>query len=250
MTNRLRRFSKQPWIPVTTQFLVVFNDRSVTCETKTNSSRPTQHETTSASLHKISQSIRILGTVEPITNLQRNSGTSDLANTVKVLPVQSVNAGQVMATLETTLLQAKVTEVQAGLLSSNQALPPDPGEAQTSTQQSGQVRMTSSRNNSSASGQAVHDIKASDQISLRQPQATVSLAQATFTDDQSTVLLGQQNSERCRPVVVPSTRNLRVFSWKASNASHYYQRAGHSCSRARLGSVQDGPKINEKVAVK
>ncbi len=216
----LRRFARRRWV-ILSVVVVIILIAGGAYYSQTGSSSTPQYETVAANLGNISQSISISGTIEPVTDLELNFGSTGLVSTVNVQPGQSVKAGQVMATLDTTSLQAQVTQAQATLLSNQAKLASDEAGPTASAQQSSQAQITSAQNALAAAKQSLADTQASNQITLTQSQTAISQAQTALASDQTTLLLDQQNFAKYQPLVVPSTNATLQPVPVAASASAY-----------------------------
>ncbi len=215
-----RRLAKRRWALLSVAVVIIVIAGGAIYSQR-GSSTTTQYETVAANLGNISQSISISGTVEPVTDLELNFGSTGLVNTVNVQPGQSVKSGQVMATLDTTSLEAQVTQAQATLLSDQAKLGADQAGPTASAQQSSQAQVTSAQNALAAAKQSLSDTQASNQITLTQAQTSVSQAQTALASDQTTLLLAQQNFAKYQLLVVPSTNATLVPVSVQASASSY-----------------------------
>ena len=198
------RLIRRRWIIVTVAVVIVVIAGGVIYSQNSSSTTP-QYETVAASLGNISQSISISGTIEPVTDLELNFGSTGLVNTVNVQPGQSVKSGQVMATLDTTSLQAQVTQAQATLLSDQAKLASDQAGPTASVQQSSQAQIASAQNALAAAKQSLVDTQASNQITLTQAETSLNQAQVALASDQSTLQTVEQNFASAQKFVEPSS---------------------------------------------
>ena len=215
-----RRLAKRRWVLLSIAVVIILIAGGA-IYAKGGSSATPQYETVAANLGNISQSISISGTIEPVTNLELNFGSSGLVNTVNVQPGQSVKSGQVMATLDTTSLQAQVTQAQATLLSDQAKLAADQAGPTASVQQSSQAQVTSAQNALAAAKQSLSDTQASNQITLTQAQTSVSQAQTALASDQATLQINEQALAAAEKLVAPSSSATTVAVPVAGAPSDY-----------------------------
>lgn len=214
------RFAKKRWV-ISYIVVIVAVVAGGFYYTKNHKTATPQYETVAANLGNISQTITISGTIEPVTNLELSFGSTGLVKTVNVQPGQSVKSGQVMATLDTTSLQAQVTQAQAALLSDEAKLASDEGGPSASVQQSTQAQITSDQNALAAAKQALIDTQASNQITLTQAQVAVNQAQGALTEDQATLLLDQQSFSNYQKFVIPSSTATNASVTVEASAADY-----------------------------
>ncbi|HEX6493031.1 MAG TPA: biotin/lipoyl-binding protein, partial [Candidatus Dormibacteraeota bacterium] len=86
------------------------------------SSASTQYRTATATLGTVTQSLSLTGNLAPLGESDLNFGSAGKVTAVNVQPGQSVTAGQVLATLDTTTLSAALTQAQATLSSAQAKL--------------------------------------------------------------------------------------------------------------------------------
>ena len=76
------------------------------------SSASTQYRTATATLGTVPQSLSLTGNLPPLGESDLNFGSAGRVTAVNVQPGQSVTAGQVLATIDTTSLSAALTQAQ------------------------------------------------------------------------------------------------------------------------------------------
>jgi RND family efflux transporter MFP subunit len=100
----------------------------------------------SATTGTIQQTVTASGTIEPANQANLNFAVSGVVNAVNVKAGQTVTAGQVLATVGTTALQASVDAAQAQLTAANDRLSSDEASgATTSALDSDQASITSAQ---------------------------------------------------------------------------------------------------------
>lgn len=97
------------------------------------SSSSPKYRLASASLGTVSQSISVSGTLEPSTSQNLGFGSGGKVTSVNVTSGQQVQSGAVLATLDTTSLQAQIASAQASLASAQLKLANDQAAASTTT---------------------------------------------------------------------------------------------------------------------
>ncbi len=230
------RLIKRRWIIVTVAVVIVVIAGGVIYSQNSSSTTP-QYETVAASLGNISQSISISGTIEPVTDLELNFGSTGLVNTVNVQPGQSVKSGQVMATLDTTSLQAQVTQAQATLLSDQAKLASDQAGPTASVQQSSQAQIASAQNALAAAKQSLADTQASNQITLTQAEVAINQAANTLTNDQTSLFNDQTSFATYQKYVVPSTNETLTPVPVQSSSTGYDQATAQATLQTDQGYV-------------
>ncbi len=93
------------------------------------SSSSAKYRLASASLGNVSQSISVSGTIEPTSSQNLDFGSAGKVATVNVVVGQQVQSGAVLASLDTTALQAQVASAQASLSSAQLKLANDQAAA-------------------------------------------------------------------------------------------------------------------------
>lgn len=179
------------------------------------------YSTVAAKIGNISQSITISGTIVPVTNLELSFGSTGLVKTVNVQPGQSVKAGQVMATLDTTSLQAQVSQAQATVVADQAKLNTDEAGPTPSSLQSAQAQVTNAQNALAAAKQNLADTEASNQISQTQAQVAVNQAMVTLANDQITLASNQQTFANDQKLVIPSSNSTLATVFQPSSASDF-----------------------------
>lgn len=188
---------------------------------RTSATKTPSYSTVAAKIGNISQSITISGTIEPVTNLELSFGSTGLVNTVNVQPGQSVQAGQVMATLDTTSLEAQVSQAQATVVADQAKLNTDEAGPTPSSLQSAQAQVTNAQNALAAAKQNLANTQASNQISVTQAQTAINQMQIALTTDQLTMIQDQQTFANYQPKVTPATNATLETVPQPSTPSSY-----------------------------
>jgi len=216
----LRHLASKHWIFYSIGLVILLVAGTVIYQ-KTHTKAAPSYVTTAARLGNISQSITISGTIEPVTNLELSFGSTGLVSTVNVQPGQSVNAGMVMATLDTTSLRAQVTQAEATVTADQGKLSTDEAGPTAASLQSTQAQISTVQNALANAQQALVNDEANNQVALTQAQTTLSQAQFALTEDQATMLIDQQNFANDQKSVVPSTNETSTPVPVPASASSY-----------------------------
>ncbi len=188
---------------------------------RTSATKTPSYSTVAAKIGNISQSITISGTIEPVTNLELSFGITGLVNTVNVQPGQSVKEGQVMATLDTTSLEAQVSQAQATVVADQAKLNTDEAGPTPSSLQSAQAQVTNAQNALAAAKQNLANTQAANQISVTQAQTAINQMQIALTTDQLTMIQDQQTFANYQPKVTPATNATLETVPQPSTPSSY-----------------------------
>lgn len=176
----------------------------------------TTYRTAAATLGTVTQSLSMTGNLSPLGESDLNFGSAGRVTAVNVQPGQAVKAGQVLATLDTTSLQASLTQAQATLASAEAKLSLDQAgpTAQTLSQPQASVRTAelqlqsaqtslgdTQRSNAlavqqaeAAGGDALANAEAKAQQSNDQAQSQVSSAQVQLQNAQAALAALQQGT--------------------------------------------------------
>ncbi|HEY2703738.1 MAG TPA: biotin/lipoyl-binding protein [Candidatus Dormibacteraeota bacterium] len=135
------------------------------------SAAATQYRTAAATLGTVTQSLSLTGNLAPLGESDLNFGSSGRVASVTAQPGQAVKAGQVLATLDPSSLQAAVTQAQATLASAQAKLSLDQAgpTAQNLSQSQASVRSAESQLQSAQT--ALADTEANNALAVQQAQA-------------------------------------------------------------------------------
>jgi multidrug efflux pump subunit AcrA (membrane-fusion protein) len=147
----------------------------------------TTYRTAVVAYGTITQTIGMAGNLAPVSEADLNFASAGTVESVTAQVGDTVVAGQILAALDPTILEAQLSQAQATLDSANSKLAQD--RAGPSAQ-----NLTSAKNPVSAAQVAVNnaqtslaDTKAINAQSIAASQTTVNAAQSTVTADQSVV---------------------------------------------------------------
>lgn len=172
------------------------------------SSASTQYRTAAAALGTVTQSLSLTGNLAPLGESDLNFGSAGKVNAVNVQPGQSVTAGQVLATVDTTSLEASLTQAQATLSSAQAKLSLDQAGPTAQSLSQSQASVRSAQSQLASAQQALKDTQALNaqkvnanqeteaqaQQSNDQAQAQVSSAQVQLTNAQDALGVLEQGS--------------------------------------------------------
>lgn len=147
------------------------------------SSASTQYRTATATLGTVTQSLSLTGNLAPLGESDLNFGSAGRVTAVNVQPGQSVTAGQVLATIDTTSLSAALTQAQATLSSAQAKLSLDEAGPTASSLSQSQASVRSAQASLASAQTAFNDTKAINAQKVAQGQETA--AQAQQSDDQA-----------------------------------------------------------------
>lgn len=200
----IKRFVTKRWM-YSTIFVVVAIIATSVIYQKTHSTKIPQYVTAAAKLGNVNQVIDVTGTVQAVTDIGLDFGSTGLVSAVNVTPGQSVQAGQVMAVLDTSSLRAQVAQAAANVTAAQARLATDEGGPTASVQQSTQAQIATAQNNLNAANHALTDTEAANQISLLAAQVAINQAQTTLQDDQTTLVANQQSFANYQKLVIPTS---------------------------------------------
>ncbi len=135
------------------------------------SAAATQYRTAAAALGTVTQSLSLTGNLAPLGESDLNFGSSGRVASVTAQAGQAVKAGQVLASLDPSSLQAAVTQAQATLASAQAKLSLDQAgpTAQNLAQSQASVRSAESQLQSAQT--ALADTQANNALAVQQAQA-------------------------------------------------------------------------------
>jgi macrolide-specific efflux system membrane fusion protein len=155
------------------------------------SAAATQYRTAAATLGTVTQSLSLTGNLAALGESDLNFGSAGRVAAVNAQPGQAVKAGQVLASLDTSSLQAAVTQAQASLASAQAKLSLDQAgpTAQNLSQSQAAVRSAEAQLQSAQT--ALADTQANNGLTVQQAQAqggdalAVAQAKAKQSNDQA-----------------------------------------------------------------
>jgi RND family efflux transporter MFP subunit len=147
----------------------------------------TQYRTAVATLGSVTQTIALSGTLAPVGEVDLDFTSSGRVQSVEVHGGQMVTAGQVLASLDPTALQAALTQAQATLQSAQARLSLDEAgpTAQSLAQSQSQVRSAQAALLSAQTGLA--DARAVGTQTVAQAQAALTADQAALAADDARI---------------------------------------------------------------
>ncbi len=147
----------------------------------------TQYRTAVATLGTVTQSLALTGNLAPLGETDLSFGSSGRVTAVNVQPGQAVRAGQVLATLDTSSLQASLTQAQATLSSAQARLSLDQAgpTAQSLSQSQASVRTAQSQLQSAQTALADTEAINRGLVQQAQSQGADALAAAQAKAQQS-----------------------------------------------------------------
>jgi len=187
----------------------------------------------SAALGTVTQTIPISGNLAPVNQADLDFTSAGRVQSIKVSAGQQVNAGDVLATLDTAALNGAVVSAQAGLQSAQARLSLDQAgpTAQGLAQAQASVSTATVQLQNAQTG--VNDTVASNAQSLAQAQSAVSSDQATVDADQSVL-----DADRSRQQSDTNTMNSDCAANSSSSACAADRQAVQSDNQKVAGDQQ------------
>jgi macrolide-specific efflux system membrane fusion protein len=161
---------------------------------RASSSSSTQYRTAAATLGTVTQTISLAGNLAPLGESDLDFGVSGRVVAVNVQPGQTVKAGDVLATLDATGLQASLTQAQATLASAQARLSLDQAGPTAQSLAQSQASVSSAQVAVANARTSLNDTRAVNQQSIDQAQSAVDAGWGTVQTDQSNVSSSCANS--------------------------------------------------------
>jgi macrolide-specific efflux system membrane fusion protein len=155
------------------------------------SAAATQYRTAAATLGTVTQSLSLTGNLAPLGESDLNLGSAGRVAAVNVQPGQAVKAGQVLASLDTSSLQASVTQAQATLSSAQAKLSLDQAGATAQNLSQSEAAVRSAQTQLQSAQTALTDTQANNALTVQQAQpqggdaVAVAQAKAQQSNDQA-----------------------------------------------------------------
>jgi multidrug efflux pump subunit AcrA (membrane-fusion protein) len=155
----------------------------------------TQYRTAAATLGTVTQTIALSGNLTPTSTTALDFGGSGKVTAVNVQAGENVSAGQVLATLDTSSMQATLQQAQATLASAEAKLSQDQAGATPTQLTSAQSAVNSAQVSYNNAQTSLADTVAVNNQSIAQAQTAVNSAQNTVSADQN-VLNADQSKQQ------------------------------------------------------
>ena len=146
-------------------------------------SATTQYRTAVATLGTVTQSVSMSGNLVSAAESDLDFGASGKVTAVDVSVGQSVTAGETLATLDTTTLQATLAQAQATLASAQARLSLDQQGATASSLESAHAQVSAAQVSLQNAQTSYNDTVAVNQASVNQAQQQLQADQNTETND-------------------------------------------------------------------
>jgi multidrug efflux pump subunit AcrA (membrane-fusion protein) len=143
-----------------------------------------QYRMATATLGTVTQTIPISGNLTPVNQADLDFGASGRVQSIRVQAGQQVNAGDVLATLDTNTLDAALTTAQANLQSAQARMSLDRQGATPQTLAQADAAINTATVQLQNAQVSLADTAAANAQSLAQAQAAVNSDQATVNADQ------------------------------------------------------------------
>jgi multidrug efflux pump subunit AcrA (membrane-fusion protein) len=159
-------------------------------------SDPTQYRTTTVTVGTIEQTLSLTGNLSPISQANVNFQVSGTVTGLDVSAGQTVTAGQVLATVDDSTMQAALTQAQASLAAAQAKLAADQSSGSSTT---AAQTVATARTNLSNDEVASSDTTAVNAQTVNSDQRTISSDQSTVNSDNQAVAAAQQqfSSDGC-----------------------------------------------------
>jgi multidrug efflux pump subunit AcrA (membrane-fusion protein) len=189
-------------------------------------------------------SVSISGSVASATIDELSFGTSGTVSAVNVVPGDTVTAGQVLATIDSTALQGQLATAEANLVSAKARLTTDQAGPTAATKASARDSVNQAVLQLSTARQSLSDTYAQDAQSISHAQAGVSAASATLAADKASLPAGDPQIAKDQSAVSTATSDLSAAKLKATLAVH---QAENQVNSASLGVTAAQDAYNLKI---
>ena len=187
----------------------------------------------SASLGTVTQTIPISGNLAPVNQTDLDFTSAGRVQAVRVSAGQQVNAGDVIATLDTSTLSGALTTAQAGLQSAQARLSLDQAGPTAQNLAQAQASVNTATVQLQNAQTSFNDTVASNAQSLAQAQAALSADQATVDADQSVL-----DADRAKQQGDTNTMNNDCAANSSSSACAADRQAVQSDNQKVAGDQQ------------
>jgi multidrug efflux pump subunit AcrA (membrane-fusion protein) len=159
-----------------------------------------QYRTAAATLGTIEQTLSLTGNLASVSQANVNFQVSGTVTGVAVTAGQSVTAGQVLATIDATSLQASLTQVQAALQAAQAKLTADQGSGSTNSTQN-QTAVATDQTNLANDTVAYNDTVAVNAQTVNADNQAISTDGQKVSQDQAALnqAQSQYNIDGCSP---------------------------------------------------
>jgi RND family efflux transporter MFP subunit len=178
----------------------------------------------------IQQTVSASGTIEPASQANLNFAVSGLVTAVNVKAGQTVTAGQVLATVGTTALQADVDAAQAQLTAANDRLTSDRASgATTSAIDSDEASVTSAQSSLSTAQTNLGDASLTSTISGTVASVSLTVGQEVSSGSNGNGAAAADSGTSTSQIVVIGTTSYIVNT---------------TVDDTQIGQVADGDQVN------
>ena len=147
----------------------------------------TTYRTAAVTYGTITQTIGMAGNLAPVSEADLNFASTGTVETVTAQVGETVVAGQILAALDPTILEAQLSQAQATLASARSKLAQDQAGPNAQTLASAQNPVAAAQVSVNNATTSMADTKAINAQSVTAAQNTVTGAQSTVTADQGVV---------------------------------------------------------------
>src|ERR1700730_4459774 len=147
----------------------------------------TTYRTAAVTYGTITQTIGMAGNLAPVSEADLNFASTGTVETVTAQVGETVVAGQILAALDPTILEAQLSQAQATLASARSKLAQDQAGPNSQTLASAQNPVAAAQVSVNNATTSLADAKAINAQSVTAAQNTVTGAQSTVTADQGVV---------------------------------------------------------------
>ena len=164
-----------------------------------------QYRTAVASVGTVTQSILLSGNLSPVGESDLDFGSSGRVTAVNVRPGQSVTAGEALATIDGSTLEASLTQAQAGLTSAQARLSQDQGGPTAQSLAQSQASVRSAQNQVSNAQTALTDSTHVDQAAIASAQSALNAAEAKLAADRANECSAPAAKPAATPAATPAS---------------------------------------------
>lgn len=176
-----------------------------------------------ASVGTIVSSVSVSGSVASSSVSELNFGTSGTVTAVKVVPGDTVTAGEVLATIDDSSLQVQLQVAQANLTAAQARLSLDQAGPTAATIASARDSISQAKLQLSTAQTSLSDTIAQNDQNVAQAQDALTAAQAQLTADTATLAPGDPQLAKDQQAVDTATANLSATQLKATLSLHQAQ---------------------------
>lgn len=201
--------------------------------------------TATATTGTVVSSVSISGSVASSTVKELTFGASGTVTAVNVAPGDKVTAGQVLATIDDSAIQAQLETAQANLAAAQARLATDEAAPDAATKASASDSVNQAKLQLSTANQSLRDTRAQNSLNISQAKAAVAAAKATLSADKATLPSGDPQIAKDQAAVTSAESALSATNLKATLSLHQAQ---SQVASATLGVTTAKHNYSVKIA--